>query len=60
MIITGAPVEQMDFEEVDYWNELTEIMDWTESHVTSTIFSVLGSTGQSLSFLWTWRNETSG
>ena len=38
MIVTGAPVEQMEFEEVDYWNELTEIMDWTESHVTSTIF----------------------
>ena len=38
MIITGAPVEQMEFEEVDYWNELTGIMDWTESHVTSTIF----------------------
>ena len=38
MITTGAPVEQMEFEEVDYWNELTEIMDWTESHVTSTIF----------------------
>ena len=36
MIVTGAPVEQMEFEEVDYWNELTEIMDWTESHVTST------------------------
>ena len=28
----------MPFEEVDYWNELTEIMDWTEKHVTSTIF----------------------
>ena len=38
MIITGAPVEQMPFEEVDYWEELTEIMDWTEKHVTSTIF----------------------
>lgn len=38
MIITGAPVEQMEFEEVDYWEELVEIMDWTESHVTSTIF----------------------
>ena len=38
LIITGAPVEQMEFEEVDYWNELTEIMDWTEKHVTSTIF----------------------
>ena len=39
MIITGAPVEQMPFEEVDYWKELTEIMGWTEKHVTSTIFS---------------------
>ena len=38
MIITGAPVEQMEFEEVDYWNELQEIMDWTSAHVTSTIF----------------------
>ena len=38
MIITGAPVEQMAFEEVDYWQELTEIMDWSESHVTSTIY----------------------
>ena len=38
MIITGAPVEQMEFEEVDYWKELTTIMDWTETHVTSTIF----------------------
>ena len=38
MIITGAPVEQMEFEEVDYWNELQEIMDWTSDHVTSTIF----------------------
>ena len=38
LIITGAPVEQMEYEEVDYWNELTEIMDWTEEHVTSTIF----------------------
>ncbi|HIX77606.1 MAG TPA: homoserine O-succinyltransferase [Candidatus Fusicatenibacter merdavium] len=38
MIITGAPVEQMEFEEVDYWKELVEIMDWTDAHVTSTIF----------------------
>ena len=29
MIITGAPVEQMEFEEVDYWDELMKIMDWT-------------------------------
>lgn len=38
MIITGAPVEQMEFEEVDYWEELTEIMEWTKKHVTSTIY----------------------
>ncbi len=38
MIITGAPVEQMEFEEVDYWQELTEIMDWSTTHVTSTIY----------------------
>lgn len=38
MIITGAPVEMMEFEEVDYWEELTEIMTWSETHVTSTIY----------------------
>ncbi len=35
MIITGAPVELMDFEEVDYWDELCEIMDWSKTHVHS-------------------------
>ena len=38
MIITGAPVEQMDFEEVTYWDEITEIFDWTRTHVTSTLY----------------------
>ena len=38
MIITGAPVEQMEFEDVDYWSELIQVMDWTDRHVTSTIF----------------------
>lgn len=38
MIITGAPVEQMEFEEVDYWGELVKIMDWAEKNVTSTIY----------------------
>jgi len=37
-IITGAPVEHMEFEEVDYWKELTEIMDWSTGHVTSTLY----------------------
>ena len=38
MIITGAPVEQMEFEEVDYWEEMKEIMAWTKENVTSTIY----------------------
>ena len=36
MIITGAPVEQMPFEDVEYWQELCEIMEWTKTHVYST------------------------
>ena len=36
LIVTGAPVEQMPFEDVDYWNELTQIFDWAEAHVEST------------------------
>jgi len=38
LIITGAPVELLPFEEVDYWDELTSIMDWAERYVTSTLF----------------------
>ena len=38
LIITGAPIELLDFEEVDYWSEMKEIMDWAESHVTSTLY----------------------
>ena len=36
MIITGAPVEQMAFEEVEYWDELCQIMEWSKTHVHST------------------------
>lgn len=43
MIITGAPVEQMPFEDVDYWAELCEIMDWTKTHVTSTLHICWGA-----------------
>ncbi len=43
MIITGAPVEQMEFEEVDYWEELTTIMAWTREAVTSTIHLCWGA-----------------
>lgn len=38
MIVTGAPVEQMPFEEVTYWEEITEIFDWARTHVTSTLY----------------------
>ncbi|MBQ8422736.1 MAG: homoserine O-succinyltransferase [Coprobacter sp.] len=38
MIITGAPVEQMSFEEVSYWDEVKAIFDWSRTHVTSTMY----------------------
>lgn len=43
MIITGAPVETLDFEEVDYWSELCEIMEWTKTNVTSTFHICWGA-----------------
>lgn len=43
LIITGAPVEQMDFEEVDYWPELCDIMDWAEENVYSTFYICWGA-----------------
>jgi homoserine O-succinyltransferase/O-acetyltransferase len=43
MIITGAPVEQLEFEDVDYWEELRQIMDWSKTHVTSTMFICWGA-----------------
>ena len=42
-IITGAPVEQLPFEDVDYWEELKEIMEWTKTHVTSTVHLCWGA-----------------
>ena len=43
LIITGAPVEQIPFEEVDYWPELCEIMEWSKTHVTSTFHICWGA-----------------
>ncbi|MCD8254590.1 MAG: homoserine O-succinyltransferase [Oscillospiraceae bacterium] len=43
MIITGAPVEQMPFEQVDYWPELCEIMEWSKTHVHSTFHICWGA-----------------
>ena len=48
LIITGAPVEQMDFEDVDYWDELCRIIDWSQEHVLSTMFLCWGA----LAGLW--------
>ena len=38
MIVTGAPVEQMEFEEVSYWQEVSNIFEWAKTHVTSTLY----------------------
>ena len=43
MIITGAPVEMLEFEEVKYWKELTQIMDWARRHVTSSFYICWGA-----------------
>ena len=43
MIITGAPVEKLDFEDVKYWPELTAIMDWSQTNVTSTLHLCWGA-----------------
>lgn len=43
MIITGAPVENMEFEEVSYWDELCTIMEWSKTHVTSTFHICWGA-----------------
>ena len=37
LIITGAPIEHMEYEDVQYWDELTKIMDWSNTNVTSTL-----------------------
>ena len=43
LIVTGAPVEQMPFEEVDYWQELTRVFDWSKKHVYSTLHLCWGA-----------------
>ena len=43
LIITGAPIEHLEFEEVDYWDELCEIMDWSKTNVTSTLHICWGA-----------------
>ncbi|MBR2836574.1 MAG: homoserine O-succinyltransferase [Coriobacteriales bacterium] len=43
LIVTGAPVEQLDFDDVDYWNELCDIFDWSRTNVYSTLFICWGA-----------------
>ncbi|MEE3419809.1 MAG: homoserine O-succinyltransferase [Lachnospiraceae bacterium] len=43
MIVTGAPVELMDFEDVDYWDELARVFSWVNTHVTSTMYLCWGA-----------------
>jgi len=43
LIITGAPVEQLEFENVNYWNEISEIMEWSNNHCTSTLHICWGA-----------------
>ena len=52
LVITGAPVEQMEFEEVNYWRELTQIIDWAEKHVFSTLYICWAAQAGSVLSLW--------
>ena len=45
MIITGAPIEDLDYEDVDYWDEFKTILDWASTHVFSTIYLCWGAMG---------------
>ena len=51
LIITGAPVELMEYEEVDYWEEISEIMEWSKTHATSTLH-LCWSSGWIVLSLW--------
>jgi homoserine O-succinyltransferase len=43
LIITGAPVEHLDFEQVDYWNDISEVLEWSKSNVTNTLHICWGA-----------------
>ncbi|MFN0115749.1 MAG: homoserine O-succinyltransferase [Paracoccaceae bacterium] len=51
LIVTGAPIEHLDFEEVTYWDELRRVMDWTQSHVHSTVGICWGGMAMAYHFL---------
>lgn len=46
LIVTGAPVEHLRFEDVDYWDEFKRVLDWSSTHVFSTMYMVLGRHGR--------------
>jgi homoserine O-succinyltransferase len=50
LIVTGAPVEHLRFEEVTYWGELRDVFDWTQSHVHSTLASAGGGMAMAYHF----------
>ncbi len=52
LIITGAPIEHLQFEDVNYWDELTKIMDWSKDNVTSVLHICWGAQAASLPSLW--------
>lgn len=52
LIITGAPVEKLDFKDVDYWQELKEVMEWAEKKCHLNIIFMLGSPGRTILSLW--------
>lgn len=52
LIITGAPVELKEFEEVDYWDEVVEIMEWIQNTCYINFAYLLGSTSRTLLSLW--------
>ena len=52
LIVTGAPIELLPFEEVDYWQELTSILDWADTHVHASLFICWGASSGPLPLLW--------
>ena len=60
MIITGAPVEHLPFEEVDYWEEFSQVIEWSKTHVYSTLHICWGAQAGLLFALWGWKKYHDG
>lgn len=59
MIITGAPIEHLAFEEVSYWKELQDILDWSKTNVTSTLHISLGARNLVFIIIMALKNQAS-